>query len=149
MQIYADTSFLVAWLYPGHKHHATTRAFGAAKVQDDWFTSQWSRFETLNSLRQQCREPGGPKPPMAEALRRLFKHWHRAGPFVEWDADWEAADRECNRISATFATSAQMRTADAIHLGMIEELQPDLFVTRDKAQHALALSLRYPAQLLP
>jgi hypothetical protein len=140
---------LVSLLYPGALTHAQTKAFFLSRSSDDWLTSQWSRFETVNALRQLCRDAAGPKPPVIEAIRRLFKYWHRRGPFMEWDADLELALQESNQISTSMATVEKMRSADVLHLGMMLELQPGLFVTRDEDQHQLALSIGFPSQLLP
>jgi predicted nucleic acid-binding protein len=149
MTIYADTSFLVASLYAGHPQHVTARTFLLAHAADDWFTSQWSRFETLNTFRQLTRDPAGPKIAAVESLRRLFRHLHRRGPFVNFDSDLESAAQECQRISAAWAVKLKMRSADVLHVAILDELRPNLFVTRDKDQHQLANELGFVCQLLP
>ena len=42
----------------------------------------------------------------------------------------------------------RMRAADVLHVALLEEINPDLFVTRDKDQHALAVARAFPARLL-
>jgi predicted nucleic acid-binding protein len=54
MTIYADTSVLVSYLYPGDAQHARARGFFRQQSGADWITSPWSRFETINTLRQLC-----------------------------------------------------------------------------------------------
>lgn len=42
-----------------------------------------------------------------------------------------------------------MRSADVLHVALMEQITPDLFVTRDKDQHALAASRAFVSRLLP
>lgn len=148
MKIYADTSFLVSLLYPGDKQHRACTAFFQPLANEEWLTSAWSEFETLNSLRQLCLDSAGPQATTIEAIRRLFKHWHTRGPFREVEASLDTAAREVRRMSAMHATTLRMRAADALHVALLEEINPDLFVTRDQNQHALAVARAFPARLL-
>lgn len=148
MRIYADTSFLVSLLYPNDRQHQACRAFFQPLAHEEWLTSAWSEFETANSLRQLCLDSAGPQPATIEAIRRLFKHWHTGGPFREVETSLEAAGREVRRMSATHATVLRMRAADALHVALLEEINPDLFVTRDRDQHALATARAFPTRLL-
>ena len=138
MTLYADSSFLVSYLYPGDFNHGKARTFFRAHGNDDWLTSAWSQFETVNSLRSLCLNKPGPSPTTVEAIRRLFKHWHLAGPFeLRW-IEWEEVVREASQISAAFATRVKARAADILHVAILEQLNPDLFVTFDRDQAALA-----------
>lgn len=148
MTIYADSSFLVSLLYSKERHHAAARAFFLNQPGAEWLTSQWSRLETVNSLRQLCRDQSGPTPPQIEAVRRMFKHLHKRGPFLKIDADMESATVESERISTMFSTQLKMRSADVLHVGILDELQADLFVTRDKDQFALAQAMNYKSTLV-
>lgn len=42
-----------------------------------------------------------------------------------------------------------MRSADVLHLAFLDQMDRDLFVRRDKDQHALALRIGFPAHLAP
>ena len=42
-----------------------------------------------------------------------------------------------------------MRSADVLHVALLEQIEHDLFVTRDRDQHALAVSRAFKSQLLP
>lgn len=148
MTIYADTSFLVSLLYSKEKHHAAARGFFLNQPGAEWLTSQWSRHETVNSLRQLCRDSAGPTPPQIEAVRRMFKHLHKRGPFLKIDADMESAVTESERISTMFGTQLKMRSADVLHIGILDELQAELFVTRDKDQFALAQAMNFKSVLI-
>jgi predicted nucleic acid-binding protein len=143
LRIYADTSFLVSYLYYADTGHATARALFAKHAADDWVTSEWSRFETINSLRQVVR--GGWKAPHAEATIRLFKHWHRTGPFEAASPGLDAAMPECQQLSAAHGTISTMRAADVLHVALLDQLRPDLFVTRDQDQFTLAQTTGWSA----
>lgn len=148
MRIYADTSFLVALLCRTDKAHAGSRNFFLTHASDMWLTSSWSLFETRNAIRQLCLMSGGISPGQAEAVLRLFRHWHRNGNFETVGANLNEAAREVQQLSATHATTLRMRAADALHVALLEEINPDLFVTRDRDQHALAVARAFPARLL-
>ena len=149
MTIYADTSFLVARLYPGDLHHGPARRFFGQHARAAWLTSSWSQFETVNALRQLCLRRPGPDKALVEAIRLLFKHWHKNGPFQLERLDFEEAIADCRKISAAFGTSRRMRTADTLHVALLEQIQPDAFVTRDQDQYELARRRGFNAHLVP
>lgn len=149
MRIYADTSFLVELLYPGARQHASTRKFYLSQPNAEWITSDWSQFETINAIRQLCMQNPGIKTELAESLRRLFKHWHRHSNFTHADTNSAEAISEAQETSAAHGTKLRMRSADALHVALLEQIEHDLFVTRDKDQFALAMKRAFNAQLLP
>jgi predicted nucleic acid-binding protein len=143
MTIYADTSFLVSFLYPGDLNHGKARRFFRPRSQETWLTTAWSQFETINSLRSLCLLPRGPSQNTIESIRRLFKHWHRVGPFEFERTDWEEAIKDAHQISAALASRMKARAADALHVALLEQVNPDLFVTFDKEQALLATARGY------
>ena len=147
MKIYADTSFLVSLLYGADTGHSEARRTFNRYATDDWLTSEWSRFETVNSLRQLCRR--GWDATRAEATVRLFKHWHRFGPFERTQPSLDEAMAECQILSAAHAASMTMRGADLLHVALLDQLAPDLFLTRDQQQFALAQTAGIPSLLVP
>lgn len=149
MRIYADTSFLVSLLCATEKSHAAARAFFVAHPGAEWVTSLWSQFETVNTLRQLCLASGGPKAEEVEAVRRLFKHWHTRGTFQLAETDLAEALTECQQLSAAAGNTQRMRSADVLHVALLEQITPSLFVTRDKDQHALAARRAFVSRLLP
>lgn len=149
MRIYADTSFLVELLYKGARHHAVTRQFFLAQTGAEWITSDWTLFETANALRQLCLQNPGIKPEQAEALRRLLKRWHTHGNFTQDTVNAGESIREAMQLSVAHATRLRMRSADVLHVSNLEQIDHDLFVTRDKEQHALAIARAFKSQLLP
>ena len=149
MNIYADPSFLVSLLYCGDTAHKKAVTFFSAQSGAQWITSSWSHFETVNSLRQLCLSNPGPEPAKIEGVRRLFKHWHERGPFLLLETETNEAVLECQQLSGAHATRTRMRSADVLHVALLEQITPDLFVTRDKDQHELAVSRAFKSVLIP
>lgn len=149
MRIYADPSFLVSLLYAPDAGHPAARSFFAAHGSDEWITTEWAGFETVNSLRQLCVRYPSLSPSVPESLRRFFKHLHRHGPFQFEETDFQEALRDCHQYSTSHGDTLTMRAADVLHVALCEQLTPDLFVTRDKQQYALAVARMFNAQLVP
>ncbi len=138
MTIYPDASFLVSWLYKPDPLNAKARVWFAKHQADDFLISDWSRFETINTLRDLCLRPHPPRQELIEALRRYFSHLLDAGPFEFVAVDWDEVLKDAHQISAGFAARLKARSADALHVAILEQLNPDLFVSGDKDQLALA-----------
>ena len=138
MTIYPDASFLVSWLYTPDPLNAKARVWFATHQADDFLVSDWARFETINTLRDLCLRPHPPKPELIEALRRYFSHLLRVGPFELAAVEWDEALRDAHQISAGFATRLKARSADVLHVAILEQVNPDLFVSGDRDQLALA-----------
>jgi hypothetical protein len=75
---------------------------------------------------------------LIEGLRRYFSHLLQAGPFEFAAVDWDEALRNAHQISAGFASRLKSRSADVLHIAILEQINPDLFVSGDKDQLALA-----------
>jgi predicted nucleic acid-binding protein len=138
MTIYPDASFLVSWLYKPDPLNATARVWFALHQTDDFLISDWARFETINTLRDLCLRPHPPKPELIEALRRCFSHLLQTGPFQFAAVDWDEVLKDAHQISAGFAARFKARSADTLHVAILEQLNPDLFVSGDNDQLKLA-----------
>lgn len=138
MTIYPDASFLVSWLYKPDPLNAKARSWFARHQTDDFLVSDWARFETVNALRSLCLRPQPHKPEMIEGLRRYFQHLLQAGPFEFVSVDWDEVMKDAHQISAGFAARCKSRSSDILHIAMLEQLSPDLFVSGDQEQLALA-----------
>ena len=138
MRIYPDASFLVSWLYRPDPLNAKARAWFTSHQTDDFVVSDWARFETINTLRDLCRRPHPPQPELVEGLRRYFYHLLEVGPFEFGAVDWDEALKDAHQISAGFAVRLKARSADVLHIAMLEQLSPDLVVSGDQDQLALA-----------
>ncbi len=138
MIIYPDASFLVSWLYKPDPLNAQARAWFVQHQGDDYLISDWSRFETINTLRDLCLRPNPPRQELIEGLRRYFSHLLEVGPFGYMAVDWDEVLKDAHQISAGFATRLKARSADALHVAILEQINPDIFVSGDKDQLALA-----------
>jgi predicted nucleic acid-binding protein len=138
MTIYPDASFLVSWLYKPDPLNAKARLWFSRHQTDDFILSDWSRFETINTLRDLCLRPHPPRQKLIEALRRYFSHLLQVGPFELAAVDWDEVLRDAHQISAGFAPRLKVRSADVLHVAILEQLNPDLFVSGDKDQLTLA-----------
>jgi predicted nucleic acid-binding protein len=146
MTIYPDASFLVSWLYKPDPLNAKARVWFAKHQGDDFLISDWSRFETITTLRDLCLRPHPPKQELIEALRRYFSHLLQAGPFEFAAVDWDEVLQDAHQISAGFAARLKARSADALHVAILEQISPDLFVSGDKDQLALATARGFSAE---
>ncbi len=138
MRIYPDTSFLVSWLYPHDKNHAKAAAWFARRQTDEWIVSPWAEFETVNSLRGLVLQRPGPTAAAMEGRRRYFKHLFRAGPLERESVDWEDVLKDAHQVSSALAVRQRARAADVLHVAILEQINPDVFVTFDGDQAALA-----------
>ena len=138
MTIYPDTSFLLSWLAGGDKSHPQAQAWYKAHFRDQWLITPWVEFETINGLRQLCLRPHGPPPPRIEAIRAYFRHLFQAGPLERRAVDWLAVLAGCHEISSAVATQMKARAADTLHVAMLDLIIPDVFVSGDSDQLALA-----------
>lgn len=138
MTIYPDASFLVSWLYKPDPLNAKARAWFASHQSDDFLVSDWAQFETVNTLRDLCLRPRPPKLDLIEALRRYFSRLLQVGPFDLVAVDWEEALQDARQISAGVVGRHKARSADVLHVAMLEQINPDLFVSGDKDQIILA-----------
>jgi predicted nucleic acid-binding protein len=148
VRIYSDTSFLVSVLNDNEVNHASSLSFFLQHLQADWLISSWLQFEANNSVRQLVLQKVRSKE-KAEASRRLLKNWNKRGLIQFEETDLSEAVIEAEQISAAEGTNLQMRSADVLHVALLEQINPDLFVTRDKAQHKLAVARAFKSQLLP
>ena len=148
MKVYPDTSFLVSWLYANDRNHQKAAAWFAAHQTDDWIVSPWAEFETVNTLRGLTLQSPGPKPAAMETRRRYFKHLFQVGPLERGTVEWLEVLKDANQISAALATRYKARSADVLHVAILEQLNPDVFVTFDHDQSVLAVQRGFVAQLI-
>jgi hypothetical protein len=138
MTIYPDATFLVSWLYKPDPLNAKARVWFAHHQAGDFLISDWARFETINTLRDLCRRPHPPKEELIEGLRRYFSHLLCVGPFELAAVDWDEVLKDAHQISAGFAARLKARSADVLHVAILEQINPDIFVSGDRAQLTLA-----------
>ena len=137
MKIYADTSFLISWLYGKDKNHKLARDWFGRYEFDDWIISAWSEFETVNRLRGLCLAEKGPKSEVIESIRRFFKHLLANGILKRQPVSWLRVMANAHEISSLFAAEQKARSADILHVAILEQLQPDIFISGDADQVSL------------
>jgi hypothetical protein len=52
---------------------------------------------------------------------------------------------DCHQISAAFGTRQKCRAADTLHVALLEQMSPDVFVSGDQDQLLLAAARGYTA----
>ena len=140
MRVYADTSFFVSWLYVKDIHHGRARHWFSTHAREEWIVSPWSEFETINSVRSLCVRSPGPTREYAEGLRRFFKRLFAEGPLERQEVDWDIVLRDAAQISAGYAATLKARAADILHVAILEQRNPDIFVSGDGDQVSLAIA---------
>lgn len=139
MNIYPDTSFLVALRYFDDFHHTDATEYFAAQSDETFLWSPWHRVEVSNTFRQFSR---GERPVLREAEARRIIHRLetdvRVGYFLHMEADWRDVLRTAYEISAEHSYSFYTRSADLLHVAYAKELAADLFVSFDDDQVCLA-----------
>jgi predicted nucleic acid-binding protein len=138
VKVYADTSFFISWLYVRDVHHADAQRWYSVHPNEEWIVSPWSEFETVNTIRSLCTRSPGPSREYAEGLRRFFKRLFVEGPLERLEVDWDVVLRDAAQISAAHAAAMHVRSADVLHVAIMEQLNPDLFVSGDTDQVDLA-----------
>jgi hypothetical protein len=64
------------------------------------------------------------KQELIEALRHYFSHLLQAGPFEFTAVDWDAVLKDAHQISAGFAARLKARSADVLHVAILEQVNP-------------------------
>jgi predicted nucleic acid-binding protein len=139
MNIYPDTSFLIALRFFDDTHHEGATEYFEKKGEEPFLWSPWHRLEVSNTLRQLAR---GDQPALHEAdARRIIHRLEtdvRLGYFLHMEADWRDVLRTAYEISVEHGFSLFCRSADLLHVAYAKELAADLFVSFDNDQVALA-----------
>jgi hypothetical protein len=117
--IYADTSFLVSFLYAGDLNHGKSRQFFLSHGADIWLITSWSQFETVNALRSLCLAPIGPKAAFIAGVCQLFKRLQRDSLFAPTKTNWDDAFREANRLSSALGSQIKSRAGDTLHVALL------------------------------
>jgi predicted nucleic acid-binding protein len=141
MNLYPDTSFVVASRYRRDTFHAPALDCYADHEEDAWLWSPWHRVEVLHALRQYTQHPDTRRAmPKAEAkalIHRLEKDV-RLGYLLHVEPDWQDALRTANELSAAHGFELHFRAGDLMHVAYAVELVAELFVSFDTRQLALA-----------
>jgi hypothetical protein len=141
MNLYADSSFIVASRVRHDTFHRAALQFYKGHEADSWFWSPWHRVEVLNTIRQLTRHPDR-KRCLAESEAKSLIHRIEAdvrlGYFFHMEADWRDVLRTASEISAENAFARSCPGTDLLHVAYAVEFAADLFVGFDDEQLLLA-----------
>lgn len=141
MNLYADSSFVVAARVPHDVFHRQALAFYDGREEETWLWSPWHRIEVFNTIRQLSRQEGarrGFTEAEAKALIYRLDADVRLGYFSHIEADWRDVLRTAGEISAANAFTRACPATDLLHVAYAVELAADVFVSFDHDQLALA-----------
>ena len=141
MNLYADSSFIVASRVAHDTFHREALKFYKGRETDLWFWSPWHRVEVSNTIRQLTRNPDrkrGISQAEAKALIYRIEADVRLGYFFHLEADWRDVLRTASEISADNAIACACPGTDLLHVAYAKEFAADLFVSFDDEQLLLA-----------
>jgi len=141
MNLYADSSFIVASRVRHDTFHRVALRFYKGREADLWFWSPWHRVEVLNTIRQLTRNSDrkrGISQAEANALIYRIEADVRLGYFFHMEADWRDVLRTAGEISAENAFARACPGTDLLHVAYAKEFAADLFVSFDDEQLLLA-----------
>jgi len=141
MNLYADSSFIVASRVRHDTFHEPALRFYRDHEADLWFWSPWHRVEVLNTIRQLTRNLDRKRSiSQAEARALIYRIEAdvRLGYFFHLEADWRDVLRTASEISAENAFARACPGTDLLHVAYAKEFASDLFVSFDDEQILLA-----------
>jgi predicted nucleic acid-binding protein len=141
MNLYADTSFIMASRVRHDTFHRAALQFYRGRETDLWFWSPWHRVEVLNTIRQLTRNPDRKRSisqTEGKALIYRIETDVRLGYFFHMEADWRDVLRTACEISAENAFARACPGTDLLHVAYAKEFAADLFVSFDDEQLMLA-----------
>lgn len=141
MNLYADSSFMVALRLPNDTFHREATDYFEEFQSETWLWSPWHRVEVFNTIRQITRHPDAKRTLTegdARALIHRLENEVRLGYFLHMEADWRDVLRQASEISAAHAFGQACAATDLLHVAYAAELAADLFISFDDDQLALA-----------
>ena len=141
MNIYADSSFIVAARIAHDTFNREALEFYEGREEEVWYWSPWHRVEVFNTIRQLTRNRDakrGLSEGEAKALIYRLETDVRLGYFLHIEADWRDVLRNASEISLENAFACACPATDLLHVAYAKELAADLFVSFDNDQLALA-----------
>ena len=141
MNLYADSSFIVASRVPHDTFHQAALEFYAGHEEESWLWSPWHRVEVLNTIRQLTRNKDrkrGLTEGDARSLIHRIEADVRLGYFRHIEVDWRDVLRTASKISQENAFARVCPGTDLLHVAYAREVNADLFVGFDDDQFLLA-----------
>src|SRR5580693_1712232 len=115
MNLYADSSFIVASRVRHDTFHRVALQFYKGHEADFWYWSPWHRVEVLNTIRQLTRHSDRKRSirqAEAKALIHRIEADVRLGYFFHMEADWRDVLRAASEISVENAFARSCPATD-------------------------------------
>jgi predicted nucleic acid-binding protein len=141
MNLYADSSFIVASRVRHDTFHSVALRFYKGHETDSWLWSPWHRVEVLNTIRQLTRNSDRKRSISQEEAKALIHRIAadvRLGYFVHMEADWRDVLRTASEISAENAFARSCPATDLLRVAYAKEFAADLLLSFDNEQLFLA-----------
>jgi predicted nucleic acid-binding protein len=130
MNVYADTSALLAWFHPADPFAVSMTKWCRDK-QPEFCWNEFLRAELRHNLRRlkgRYAAVAWHAYRASESAKRLRLDSHSAAKFFDW----------ADELSSRHASSSDAGTWDFVHVAAAQNLQVDVFVTCDSAQAEVA-----------
>jgi predicted nucleic acid-binding protein len=137
VNIYADTSWWLAYKCRGDIHHASAISLFDREPDSSVLWTPWQRVEVFNSFRQ-AEHAGLVDQGEARAMIRTLEQEVRVGYWPHVEFDWTDAVRTACELSAEHSLKRTVRSMDLFHVAIAEEVAADAFLSFDSDQNALA-----------
>lgn len=137
MNIYADTSWWLAYKCETDIHHKNATAVFDDIAEARVLWTPWHRVEVFNILRQ-VEFAGLFKRGVAQVMIRLIEQEIRIGYWPHVEFDWSDAVRTACEISAEHGLKRRVRGMDLFHIAVAIEVAADAFLSFDDEQNDLA-----------
>ena len=137
MNIYADTSWWLAYKCRDDLHHDKALALFDHEPEARVVWTPWHRVEVFNSFRQ-AEHVGLIGRGEARSMIRLLEQEVRLGYWPHVEFDWTDAVRTACELSAEHALQLTVRSMDLFHVAVATEVVADIFLSFDEEQNALA-----------
>ncbi len=143
MNLYADTSWWVAYKLRADPHHEVATALFDRVSDGEVLWTPWHRVEVFNSIRQ-AEYAGLLAKGDALNMIRLLEQEIRIGYWPHVEFDWTDAVRTASEISAEHSLRMRVRGMDLFHVAVALEIAADAFLSFDDQQNALTRAVGLP-----
>lgn len=137
MNVYADTSWWLAYKSRGDLHHDAAVALFDREPHARILWTPWHRVEVFNSFRQ-AEFAGLIARGEARAMIRLLEQEIRVGYWPHVEFDWTETVRTACELSAEHSLRLKTRSMNLFHVAVAVEIAADSFLSFDEEQNAFA-----------
>ena len=138
MNIYADTSFFIAYHKTGDALHNQALALDAAYNEHDWLWCALHTIEVFITIRGLVNTPARLPYPLAQSMIGRIEQMLQAGAYQRVDFPWQESLKQTARVSEAHGWMRKFGPFDTWHVGAALALRVDYFVTFDRPQGTLA-----------